>query len=100
MKLLTICKIHNYTCYWCHKKFDIEDLSRDHIYTNSRKNKSGYNQKRGKCVLSCIFCNQKRGNKDFDYFREELVKERKIQKDIFNENMERLEEIEKKLLSK
>jgi 5-methylcytosine-specific restriction endonuclease McrA len=95
MKLLTLCKIYDYTCYWCHKKFDIEDLSRDHI-----KPKNGKPSLSGKCVLSCIFCNQKRGNKDFDYFREELVKERKMQKDIFNENMKRLEKIEKRLLSK
>lgn len=91
MKLETLAKQYNYTCYWCRKKFILEDLSRDHIIPYSflgKYRKGGGNSRKGKSILSCIFCNQKRGNRTMEAFKYELQKEKEIIKNQFLNNKE------------
>ena len=73
MKLLSLAKKHNYICWWCKKKFSIEDLSRDHIYPKKHPMRS-INRQQGNMVLACIFCNQERGNLPFEVFEHKEVK--------------------------
>ena len=72
MKLINLAKKYNYICYWCKKKFLLEDLSRDHIITGKRR--KGTKRQRGPMVLACIFCNQERGNLPFEVFKHRKVK--------------------------
>ena len=95
MKLKTLAEQNNYVCYWCRKKFPLEDLSRAHI-----KPKNGKRSSSGKCVLSCSFCNIKRGNKEFNYFHEYILKEKQIKHKEYKDNMKRMEDLETKLLNK
>ena len=75
MRLLTLAKRFNYTCYWCNRKWRLEDLSRDHIVPLNRRHRGG-GDKYGKCVLSCIVCNSIRGNKPFQQFAEDIKNKR------------------------
>lgn len=82
MKLVALATRYKYTCYWCKKKFELEDLSRDHIIpTNESRRNSN---KGGKCVLACIFCNQKRGNLSMESYRNVLMMEKR-QKQLFQD---------------
>jgi len=76
MKLITLAKQYNYTCYWCKKKWKLEDLTRDHIIPYSQTKKSwkrgGGHSRKGKCVLACIICNGRRGNLPMDMFKEKI----------------------------
>ena len=77
MKLKTLAEKYKYICYWCKNKFPLEDLSRDHIIPvgHTHKYRSGWARKKtGEVVLACIFCNQKRGNKEFRIFKSEVEK--------------------------
>lgn len=67
MKLENIAKKYNYICHWCDRKYNLCDLSRDHIVPINKSFRGGGNSKHGACVLSCKVCNAKRGNMDFDY---------------------------------
>jgi len=96
MKLKTLAEQNNYVCYWCKEKFALEDLSRDHIEPKKR----GKVKPSGKCVLSCRFCNMKRGNKEFNYFHEYILKEKEIKQKEYKDNMKRMEELETRLLNK
>lgn len=75
MKLENLAKKYNYICYWCKEKFRLEDLSRDHVVTNHGR--VGKAREQGECVLSCIFCNQRRGNKSFHTFKSEAETQKK-----------------------
>jgi hypothetical protein len=77
MKLINLAKKYNYTCYWCKQKYPLEDLSRDHVVPlNNRWAK----RDSGDILLACIFCNQKRGNKSFFAFKEQLADEKREHK--------------------
>jgi len=67
MKLLSLAKKYNYICFWCNDRFLLEDLSRDHKVPQNCRYK---NSDAGSCVLSCRVCNNKRGNMDFEYCRQ------------------------------
>ena len=73
MKLVTLAKKHNYTCYWCKKKFLLEDLSRDHIFPSGHPNR-GVHRQQGEMVLACVWCNNERGNLPFNVFQHKEVK--------------------------
>lgn len=74
MMLKTLAEKHKYICYWCKKKFPLDELSRDHIQTRTREWKGG--KAKGECVLACIFCNQKRGDMPFEHFKSIVRDER------------------------
>lgn len=87
MKLINLAKKYNFICFWCKHKFPLDELSRDHIYPvhrpRSGAGKGGGEGCKGECVLACIFCNQKRGNKSFEQFSFELAEEkRKYQEEL------------------
>ena len=72
MKLLDLAIKHDFTCYWCHKKFRLEELSRDHINPLNKHHRPGGSNRWGNigsCVLSCKVCNQSRGNIPFFIYK-------------------------------
>jgi len=70
MKLLALAEKYNYTCVYCHKKFPIEQLTRDHYYPRS-VTKAG---KRGEesIVLACNMCNISKADLNPYYFKYKL----------------------------
>jgi len=52
----------NYTCVFCGQKFEVKDLTIDHIMPLSR----GGNNQDYNLVTSCQKCNVKKGNKIFN----------------------------------
>lgn len=78
MKLITLAEKYNYKCYWCKKKFPLDELSRDHIIPLNKGRNRGKDN--GKVLLSCIFCNQDRGNLLFEDYKWVLKNLRKHKK--------------------
>ena len=70
MKLKTLAEMYNYTCYVCHQKFLLDELSRDHFNPSIKRNrdirKNG--RRRGgvgagsNIRLACIVCNLSKAN--------------------------------------
>ncbi len=54
-----IYKRDNYTCQYCGKKYKAEDLTIDHVVPRSRGGKTTWEN----CVLACIWCNIKKGDR-------------------------------------
>ena len=54
-----IYKRDNYTCQYCGAKPGTQELSIDHVFPRSRGGKSEWTN----CVLACVPCNKKKGNK-------------------------------------
>lgn len=77
MKLINLAKRYNYICFWCKKKFKLEELSRDHIepLNCKRVGGGGGNRQHGECVLACKVCNQNRGNLPFIMYKN-IIKDR------------------------
>lgn len=89
MLLKNLAEKYNYTCYWCKQRFELEDLSRDHVepiaYKKGHHRRGGgSSRKHGKILLACIFCNQKRGSKTFLQFKYELAEEKRRHRERFN----------------
>lgn len=57
-----IYKRDNYTCQYCGRKPGSCELSIDHIIPRSRGGRSDW----ANCVLACVECNKKKGNKTLD----------------------------------
>ena len=76
MKLITLAERYKYTCYWCKNKFSLDDLSRDHIVPVNKGSRGGGKGGIKNCVLSCISCNQDRGNLPFENYRYLLNKKK------------------------
>ena len=76
MKLITLAKRFNFTCYWCKDVFKLEELSRDHIKRyrqlvregiikerKGRRRRGGGSRASGgknNLVLACKVCNLSR----------------------------------------
>jgi 5-methylcytosine-specific restriction endonuclease McrA len=56
-------------CYYCKRKVNFEDITRDHLYPVS-KGHTLINNK----VFACRLCNNTKGNKDFISFRAAMWK--------------------------
>jgi len=54
-----IYKRDNYTCQYCGKKFRPEDLTIDHVIPKSKGGETTWEN----CVLACLWCNMKKGNR-------------------------------------
>lgn len=65
MKLENLAKAYNYRCYWCRKKFDLIDLSRDHIIPVRKSHRGGGKGGFDKVVLACKCCNLSRDTRPF-----------------------------------
>jgi len=75
VKLLTLAKKYNYKCYWCGNQWPIDNLSRDHIFPDGNPRRRGGGKiKGGLVVLSCLQCNQERGDMSFYAYKELLKK--------------------------
>ena len=65
MKLKTIAEKYNYICYWCKKKYELQDLSRDHIVPVRKSYRGGGKGGLNNTLLSCKCCNLERGTISF-----------------------------------
>lgn len=73
MTLLALAEKHNFTCYWCHNKFRLGELSRDHIIPilkHNRGQSTKSNSERNRSVLACKLCNHKRGKIPFFIYKQ------------------------------
>ena len=70
MKLIDLAIKYNFTCYWCHKKFRIEELSRDHINPIRKKHRNESTKTGDRFVLACKCCNISRGSIPFFIYKQ------------------------------
>jgi len=61
----------NFMCQYCGKRFATEDLSVDHVIPRSRGGKSTW----ANCVLACLECNIRKGNRTLDEADMSLIRQ-------------------------
>ncbi|MBD3336325.1 MAG: HNH endonuclease [Candidatus Eisenbacteria bacterium] len=59
----------NYTCQYCGRRKDPSELSVDHVVSRSHGGLSSWSN----CVLACLACNRRKGNRTLEEARMRLV---------------------------
>lgn len=72
-----LCKLQNYSCYYCKTPITITNATLDHIIPISEC--GGYHSY-SNCVASCEKCNQEKGNKSVEEFEASRVESNKSSK--------------------
>ena len=78
--------IYNYRCCYCGKKFNIDELSREHVEPRSRNG----NGKKANIRLSCKVCNKEHGDMP-SYLKAHFINicSNKLNKQNYEANRER-----------
>jgi len=65
-----LCHRDRYSCQYCGRKMPREELTIDHVVPRSRGGRTGWTN----CVLACVECNVRKGNRTLEAARMSLIR--------------------------